>query len=147
MTESSARNEHIARMATRFADYLNAQVDADLPTPGSIDTSAGVDLFGKLDAALEQLMDLTSVYGSDPRLDLDPLILPASALIGEYLRHTIDARWADLEEGDDGETLTLQLASGQKLDVTVATRGTILTGKPNTRAMAAALEVEPAEEG
>lgn len=146
MSQPSTREEHITRMATRFADYLNAQVDANVPTPEQIEDSAEVDLFGRLDAALEQLMDLTSIYGSDPRLDLDPLILPASALIGEYLRHTLGASWAELEEGDDGETLTLRLANGQKLDVTIATRGTILTGKPNTRAMAAALEDETAEE-
>lgn len=146
MSESFSREEQIERMAARFADYLNAQVDAGLPMPDEVEASSDSDLFGKIDAALEQLMDLTSIYGSDPRLDLDPLILPVSALVGEYLRRTLDASWAEPYPGD-GETLTLRLASGQKLDVTIASRGTILTGKPNFRAMASALnEPTPSED-
>lgn len=147
MAEPSAREQQIAQIAKRFAEYLTAQTAVTVHEPDAIQNDASRDeLFSRLDAALDQMADLATVYGNDPRFDFAPLVLPAAALAGEYLRQTTGASWTT-PPVDPDETLTIELAGGQQLDLTVAVRATLMSGKPNLQGMMQAVEASTEQQG
>lgn len=128
------REEQLSRLASQFAEYLRAQTGIDLPDPETVPSDELDAAFSRLDAALQQIGDLAVVYGSDPRADYEPLVLPSAALAGEYLRAGAGARWLQ-PEVDGDTTALLATADGVAVDLTGAVRATMLTGFPNLRGM------------
>lgn len=133
--QESTREADIKLAASRFAEYLRSQTAATVPDPGAVTDQVSLDAaFSSLDAAIEQLLDLATAYGSDPRLDADPLVLPIAALTGEYLRVGADGVWLEPDEDPD-QTLVIRLPDGREIDLTGAARGCLLTGIPNLQGM------------
>lgn len=137
--EQPARNEQIAAIARQFAAYLREQTGTDLPDPASLDSDGAlVEVFGRLDAALDQLTALADVYGTDPRSAYEPLVLPAAALVGEYLHYGAGARWIE-PLIDEDSTLIIETADTTTVDLTAAVRAAFLSGMPNLSVMAVRL--------
>lgn len=139
--EPSTRNADIQVAASRFASYLRDQTAATVPDPGRVTDESLDAAFSSLDAALEQLLDLATAYGSDPRIDTDPLVLPVAALTGEYMRVAASGVWLEPDDDPD-ETLVLRLPDGREIDLTGAARGCLLSGVPNLQAMVRRLMTE-----
>jgi hypothetical protein len=133
--ESPARDEQIAEVARHFIQYLHDQTGTEIAVPESVEPDTVLDAFGKLDSVLDQLSGFASVYGTDPRNDLEPLVLPAAALCGEYLRFGAGARWVE-PDFEPETTLAIVTADGVGIDLTGAVRASLLSGMPNLRIMA-----------
>lgn len=157
MTASSPipdeRDAQIVALADRFREYLSHQTDIDIVPPVAVaidDGHASVSLeiaFERLDAALGQLIDLASIYaeGQIATDMLEPLILPAAALAGEYLRSALDAFWIapDLEMPNWDAELDLALPGGIGIDLVGVTRAALLSGMPNLSAIARRVTEDP----
>ncbi|MFW6074206.1 MAG: hypothetical protein ACOC9Y_01330 [Chloroflexota bacterium] len=135
MTTDIPEPTEIETLASRFAEYLEIQTDAQIPAPDSVSEATLVESVERLDAALNQLMDLASIYGSDPRLDIEPLALPSAALYGEYLRHATGGAWKKTGDGHD-ESLIMTFDGAGHVDVLAAVRGSLFSGMSNLAAMA-----------
>lgn len=114
-----ARNRAVrmAELARVFREYLVGQTDVELV---ELDTGAATVAlaFERLDLALGQLADLASVYGDESRGMLDPLVMPAAALAGEYLRLLAAAAWVEPDPDlPPDDSLLLALASGVVIDL------------------------------
>lgn len=140
------RNAQIAQLAEQFREYLSQQTDIEIVPLGAIASGEGpaaVSLeiaFERLDAALGQIIDLASIYaeGQIATDMLEPLILPAAALAGEYFRSALDAFWIapDPEMPDAGSELDLGLPGGIAIDLVGVTRAAMLSGEPDLSAIA-----------
>jgi hypothetical protein len=145
--EHSEHLERIAELAYQFAGYLTAQTEIEVIDSGAVGDTHGpvavLAAFERLDAALEQLADLASVYSDDRRASLEPLALPTAALAGEYLRHALGASWypGGLDGGDrvPGESLVIVLPGGVAADLLAVVRAALLSGAPNLTAIARSL--------
>ena len=133
--DSPSRDEQIAEVARHFIHYLQDQTGTELPAPETVEAETVLDAFGKLDSALDQISGFASVYGTDPRNDLEPLALPAAALCGEYLRYGAAASWVE-PDFEPETTLIIVTADGVAVDLTGAVRASLLSGMPNLRIMA-----------
>ncbi len=138
---ASERAGQIAALAHRLVEYLQQQTGNDIVEPGAVSNAYGPShfllAFERLDAALDQIGDLASVYADDPRATLEPLVLPTAALAGEYLRAALGARWH--EPNDDplaGEALILVLPDGIAIELVGVARAAILSSAPNLTAVA-----------
>ena len=139
------RDAQIVTLAERFREYLSQQTDIEIVPSGAVasgDGPAAVPLetaFERLDAALGQLIDFASIYAEGQVASdmLEPLILPAAALAGEYLRAALDASWIapDLEMPDWDSSLDLALPQGIAIDLVGVTRAALLSGAPNLSAL------------
>ena len=140
MTE---RDEQFAIAARQFADYLTAQTGVDLCPSLDGDEASLRASFAQLDIALAQISDLASVYGSDPRRDIEPLTVPTAVLVGELLRTGMGARWMEpAYEGDS--SLMLVTRDGVALDLDGVARTALMSTQPNLSALLnRLLEVEP----
>jgi hypothetical protein len=133
--DSPSRDEQIAEVARQFSHYLHDQTGANLMAPESVEADGVLEAFGRLDSALDQISGFASVYGVDPGNDLEPLVLPAAALCGEYLRHGAGARWVE-PDFEPETTLAIVTADGVAIDLTGAVRASLLSGMPNLKIMA-----------
>ncbi|RIK45227.1 MAG: hypothetical protein DCC58_07115 [Chloroflexi bacterium] len=112
-----SRAAWLAELGRGFREYLVGQTEIDLVALESDDTTLIV-AFERFDLALGQLADLASVYGDDSRGMLDPLVLPAAALTGEYLRVLAGAAWVEPDpDVPADDSLLLVLANGLAIDL------------------------------
>jgi hypothetical protein len=98
------------------ADALAA---ADLPTA-----------LARLDLALGQLADLTTVYGDDSRSMLDPLVAPAAVAAGDYLRAALGANW-QASDPLAPEEFVILVPGQPALDLLGLARMALAGGAPN----------------
>lgn len=136
--ESPSREEQIAEVAARFADFIETQTGEGVPEPASIAPDGLEDALSALDAALNQLADLADAYGTDRLQAVEPLVLPIAALAGEYLIHGADASWVE-PIIDADSTLIIALPGGVAVDLTGAVRASLMSGMSNLRVMVARL--------
>jgi hypothetical protein len=133
------RASRFAALASGFAGYLTAQTGIEIAVPSGTGAAADADprvvlaTIERLDAALQQIIDLATAYSDDPRLTLEPLALPAAALMGEVLRAGLGAAW--LDEGDE-DALAIVTLDGIAIDLVGVTRAALLSGSPNLTAVA-----------
>ncbi len=120
--ERSGRAAWMGDLARGFREYLADQSEVDLI---AIDAPGGdvVVALERFDLALGQLADMAVVYGDDSRAVLDPLVVPAAALAGEYLRGLAGAAWVEPDpELPPDDTLLVVLVGGGLLDLHVVAR-------------------------
>lgn len=133
------RPRQIAALAERFRDYLTHQTDTDMLEIEAVATDHGLGVlaaFERLDAALAVLLDLASVYES-ARGTFEPLVLPAAALAGEYLRAAGLATWHEPEEDDFGADDALVIVAGPTaIDLAGVARAALASDRPNLSAVA-----------
>ncbi len=130
----SRRDQQLREYALGFAEYLSAQTGILLSPPESQRPASLRGSMERLDLALGQIADLASVYGDDSRHDIEPLIIPAAALAGEYLRDGLDARWLEpAYEGDDA--LLLATPDGIAIDMVGVARAALMSPQPNLTAL------------
>ncbi len=135
------RSRQIAALAERFRDYLTQQTDTDMTAIEAVATDHGLAVFTafeRLDAALTLLLDLASVYDDAPaRNTLDPLVLPAAALAGEYLRAAGLAAWHEPEDDDiAGDSSLVIVAGTAAIDLAGVARAALASERPNLSAVA-----------
>lgn len=128
------RDEQFASFARQYADYLRSQTAIDLVPPAKDDEAGLRASFEQLDLALAQISDLASVYGSDPRSDIEPLTVPTAVLAGELLRVGIGARWMEPAFEGDG-SLVLITSDGVALDLDGVARAALMSSQPNLTAV------------
>lgn len=138
MTDDRARQ--IAALAERFRDYLAHQTDTDMLEIEAVATDHGLAVltaFERLDAALALLIDLASVYDDAPRGTLEPLVLPAAALAGEYLRAAGLAGWHEPDDDDlAGDADLVIVAATTAIDLAGVARAALASERPNLSAVA-----------
>jgi hypothetical protein len=120
-------------LAGTFRTYLSDQTGLVLPDPGVVDTLHGpVALraaLEALDAAVNQLADLASIYAEGPVAPLEPLALPIAALAGEYIRAHLAARWHAEPDQGEGALLVLPAESEPRvLDLLALVRAMLASG-------------------
>ncbi len=129
------REAQIAGVAGQFVAFIDAQTGSAPPAPESVAQDDLLSAFQELDSSLDQLADLADVYGTDRLQAIEPLVLPAAALVGEYMRHAAGARWVEpLIDADT--TLIIATADGVAVDLTGAVRASLLSGMSNLKTMA-----------
>jgi len=136
------RDEQLAALARHFVAYIEQQTGAALAEPVAVGADGLASAVARLDDALGQLADLASVYGTDPRADLEAFTLPAAALIGAYLTHAAGASWVE-PEGDADTTVLIAMPNGLALDLTGFAQATLLSGRPSFSALLPKLLAEP----
>lgn len=112
-----SRAAWMAQLAGGFREYLIGQTEIELL---ALEFGSGPVLLAieRLDLALGQLADLASVYGDDSRGMLDPLMVPAAALSGEYLRILSAAVWIEPDPDlPPDDSLLLVLDNGIAIDL------------------------------
>lgn len=134
------RAGQISALAERFRDYLALQTDTQMPEIEAVATDHGLDVFlafERLDAALALLLDLASVYddGGSSRAAIEPLVLPAAALAGEYLRVAGMANWHAPGEDDLDDALVI-IAGSAAIDMSGVARAALASEHPNLSAVA-----------
>lgn len=138
---SGERSRQIAALAERFRDYLTHQTDTDMLEIEAVATDHGLGVlaaFERLDAALALLLDLASVYddaGPTPGT-LEPLVLPAAALAGEYLRAAGLAAWHEPDDDDLADDALIIIAGPAAIDLTGVARAALASDRPNLSAVA-----------
>ena len=132
--ETAGRDEQIRAVASQFIRFIELQTDSAPPDPDSVDPDSLISAAGELDAALNQLVDMGDAYGTDRMSAAEPLVLPAAAVLGEYLRAGASARWEE-PEVDADTTLIVATPDGIAIDLTGAVRASLLTGEANLRMM------------
>lgn len=131
---ASQRSQQLREYALGFAEYLSGQTGIQLSPPACQHPEHLRGSMERLDLALGQIADLASVYGDDSRHDMEPLIIPAAALAGEYLREGLNARW--LEPAYDGDdALLLTTPDGVALDMAGVVRAALMSPQPNLTAL------------
>jgi hypothetical protein len=135
------RDEQIAALATQFVAYLRQGTDVELEAPGAVSDAHGLDALldaiERLDLALEQLVDLASVYDDGASMSLETLVVPAAVLTGEYLRVAGGASWLapDPDDPAPDDSLAIVTSDGIAIDLLGAARATLLSGAPNLRSI------------
>ncbi|HEX5166368.1 MAG TPA: hypothetical protein VFV93_13285 [Thermomicrobiales bacterium] len=136
-----SRDEQIAALAGQFVAYLRQGTDVELDAPGAVSDAHGpaalLDAVERLDLALAQLVDLASVYDDGASMSLESLVLPAAALMGEYLRVCSGASWLapDPDDPAPDDSLAIVTSDGIAIDLLGAARATLLSGAPNLRSV------------
>ncbi|HMM43717.1 MAG TPA: hypothetical protein PKA95_17620 [Thermomicrobiales bacterium] len=138
---SGERSRQIATLAEQFRDYLTHQTDTDMPKIEAVATDYGLGVlaaFERLDAALALLLDLASVYddAGPARGALEPLVLPAAALAGEYLRAAGLAAWHESGDDDLADDALIIVAATTAIDLTGVARAALASERPNLSAIA-----------
>lgn len=136
------RAEQLATLAAYFVSYIEQQTGAALVAPSAVSATGLLSAAAQLDEALGQLADLASVYGTDPRADLEAFTLPTAALIGAYLWQAAGATWVE-PESDADTTVLIAMPNGLAVDLTGFARATLLSGLPNFSALLQKLLAEP----
>jgi hypothetical protein len=137
----ASREEQIAALATQFVVYLRQGTDVELDAPEAVSDAHGLstvlDAIERLDLALGQMIDLASIYEDNSGPSLEPLALPAAALIGEYLRFGIDACWLPVDPDDPmpDDSMAIVTRDGIAIDLLGLARATLMSGAPNLRAV------------
>lgn len=108
----SAEPDRMIEIARQFSDYLRGQTGIDLTFPATDDTASLRESLELLDLALAQVADLASVYGADPRGDIEPLAVPTAVITGEFIRIASGGRW--MEPAFEGD-LNLLLVSSKSV--------------------------------
>jgi hypothetical protein len=142
---ATTREDQLAALASHFAYYVEQQTGAVLIEPSAAGPAGLLSAVAQLDEALGQLADLASVYGTDPRADLEAFTLPAAALIGAYLHQATGATWVGPEIEAD-TTVLIAMPNGLAVDLTGFARATLLSGLPNFSALLQKLLAEPESE-
>lgn len=131
--------DRLSDLARQFRDFLTHQTNVELLDIGAV--SSGLDALRsaleRLDAALDQLADLTTVYADTMTGSLEPLVYPVAALTGEYVRHTLGGQWQSQDDDipPGHESLKMTLDDGDTIDLISIVRVAILSGPPNLTAM------------
>lgn len=133
--------DRLSGLARQFREFLIHQTNVSLHDFGVESAACGpVALraaLERLDAALDQMSDLASVYADTNAGSLEPLIYPVAVLTGEYIRDTIGGQWQppddDAPPGDG--TLNMKLTDGEVVDLTSVVRVAILAGTPSLSVM------------
>ncbi|HAX25854.1 MAG TPA: hypothetical protein DCX80_12565 [Chloroflexi bacterium] len=137
---SDERSRQIAALAERFRDYLTHQTDTDILEIEAVATDHGlcITAFDRLDVALELLLDMASVYSDagPARGALEPLILPAAALAGEYLRAAGLASWHEPGEDDLAIEALVIVSGATAIDLDGVARAALASGRPSLSAVA-----------
>ena len=136
------RDAQLTALAQHFVVYIEQQTGAVLAEPEAMGADGLASAVAQIDDALGQLADLASVYGTDPRADLEVFTLPAAALIGAYLIQAADARWVE-PESDADTTVLIAMPNGLALDLTGFAQATLLSGRPSFSALLPKLLAEP----
>jgi hypothetical protein len=127
----------MAELARGFRDYLAGQTGVEIDDPAAIRPDGVSSAIARLDLALAQLADLAGIYSDDARPALEPLVMPVTALAGEYLRHATSAGWVEPEPDVPMDQLLIRLASGATIDIFAIARRAMAGGSPT---LAAALQ-------
>ena len=130
-----ARAQQLTALAANFRAFLADQTGVDLlPAEGlrAADLPAALE---RLDLALAQLADLTTVYGDDSRGMLDPLVAPAAVTTGDYLRAALGATWQATDPLAP-EELVILVPGQSSLDLLGLARVALAGGTPNLAALA-----------
>ena len=134
----ASREDQIAGIAGQFLDFIDVQTGSAPPHPKAVKADGLLDAIAALDSSLDQLADFADISSADRMQSIEPLVLPAAALIGEYFRAASGAAW--LEPGYDADTtLVIAIPDGVAVDLTGAVRASLMTGQSNLRLMAARL--------
>src|SRR6478672_9010159 len=80
------RAQQLTALAANFRAFLADQTGVELLLAEHVTANDLPAALERLDLALGQLADLTTVYGDDSRGMLDPLVAPAAVAVGDYLR-------------------------------------------------------------
>ena len=132
--EPHDRDKQIATFAAQFVAFIAAQTGSAPPLPDELDADGLLGALAALDNALDKLADLADVYGADRMQAIEPLVLPAAALVGEYMRCAAGAVWIEpLFDGDT--TLVSATVDGVAVELTGAVRASLLSGVLNLRMM------------
>jgi hypothetical protein len=132
------RAQQLTALAANFRAFLADQTGVELLSAEGLTTAELPTALERLDLALGQLADLTTVYGDDSRGMLDPLVAPAAMAVGDYLRATLGASW----QADDPlapEELVILVPGQPALDLLGLARMALSGGAPNLAALAAKL--------
>ncbi|MEZ4520225.1 MAG: hypothetical protein R3A46_01090 [Thermomicrobiales bacterium] len=132
--DTSERNARIAEIAAQFLTFIDVQTGTAPPAPEEVGESDMLQAFVALDEALDQLADLADVYGTDRMQSIEPLVLPAAALVGEYLRFGAGATWVE-PIIDADTTLVIATPDGIAVDLTGAVRASLFSGMANLKIM------------
>ncbi len=143
-------------LAANFAHYLSGLTGVAVSSPATLtsaddnDSTSPIDhsdllqAIERLDHALNQVIDLASVYGDDPRLTTEPLIAPVAALAGAYLQASGAAAWiprsadaSPVGSGMPDEEIAIATPNGYALDLMGVARVALFSGAPNLRAIVA----------
>lgn len=133
--EKLDRNKQIAEVAGQFVEFIDAQTGSAPPAPETVEAGDLLTAFHELDESLDQLADLADVYGTDRLRAIEPLVLPAAALVGEYMRHAAGASWVE-PIIDADTTLIIATTDGVAVDLTGAVRASLMSGMSNLKTMA-----------
>lgn len=136
--EQLDRDEQIAQLAGQFIAFIDSQTGSAPPAPEEVDADGLLAAFSALDESLDQMADLADVYGTDRMKAIEPLVFPAAALVGEYMRHAVDAVWIE-PLIDPDTTLIIATKDDVAVDLTGAVKASLLSGMSNLKAMAARL--------
>lgn len=132
--QTTDRNKQIAEIAGQFLEFIEVQTGSSPPLPEDVRESDMVDAFAALDTSLDQIADLANVYGSDRMQSIEPLVLPAAALVGEYMRYGSGAEWIE-PAMDEDTTLIIATSDGVAVDLTGAVRSSLHSGMSNLKIM------------
>jgi hypothetical protein len=132
------RAQQLAALAANFRAFVADQTGVDLVPVEDITASDLPKALERLDLALGQLADLTTVYGDDSRGMLDPLAAPAAVAVGDYLRAALGASW-QASDPLAPEELVILVPGQPALDLLGLARVALSGGAPHLAALAAKL--------
>jgi hypothetical protein len=124
------RQEQLTTLAANFRAFLAQQTGVELLPADGLDVAALPAALERLDLALAQLADLTTVYGDDSRGMLDPLVAPAAVAAGDYLRAALGATWQAADPFAP-EELVILVPGQPALDLLGLARVALAGGAPN----------------
>lgn len=139
--EQRHRQRQLVELARGFSAQLSAQTGVELLAFDRAPVAGLTAALERLDLALAQLADLASVYGDDSRAMLDPLNVPAAAVVGEYLRAARAGAWRAPNPGDT-DSLVIVLPGGTTLDLLAIARRAFADGAPCFAALGVVLDAE-----
>jgi hypothetical protein len=128
------RAQQLIALAANFRAFLADQTGVELVSVDGLTTADLPTALERLDLALGQLADLTTVYGDDSRGMLDPLAAPAAVAVGDYLRAALGASW-QASDPLAPEELVILIPGQPALDLLGLARVALSGGTPHLAAL------------
>jgi hypothetical protein len=128
------RAQQLTALAANFRAFLADQTGVELLLAENVTANDLPAALERLDLALGQLADLTTVYGDDSRGMLDPLVAPAAVAVGDYLRAALGASW-QASDPLAPEELVILMPGQPALDLLGLARVALAGGAPNLAAL------------
>ena len=128
------RAQQLTALAANFRAFLADQTGVELLLAEHVTANDLPAALERLDLALGQLADLTTVYGDDSRGMLDPLVAPAAVAVGDYLRAALGASWQASDPLAPNDAVIL-MPGQPALDLLGLARVALAGGAPNLAAL------------